>query len=129
MACEEMPEDELRACLALADLMLDQEVDYVMSCWIGRELGKTGLDEAQARALFENDVFPALVGNLSDPVGVWAYFDDMELMETFVYYRKHWGWRLVQNWVTRFQWALRAGTMLREVRHAWLRLDVKAELD
>lgn len=123
--------EELVACLGLADLFLDDPVEYEDLQYVSEHLTVAGVTHDQGLALLRNDVFPELIGNLLSVAGVWECWDEEGLMEGFVRRRN----RGTVHWVLgEVLWAapLWFGwkeSMVQRYEGAWRYRDTEAELD
>ena len=58
----------------LSDLYLDTDTRPDLPR-MARVLAESGLSEAELNTIWHDELTPALITNLSVPIGVWAYFD------------------------------------------------------
>ena len=75
-----MPDAREAVWIALADLFLDTDV-RIWYAYVSRVLAESPFSLAELRYILDNEVTPALQGNLLDIAGEWAAFDDVWVVD------------------------------------------------
>ena len=81
MLSESETERRLRVWHALSDVFLDTELQPHDYQWIASILEGSGYSQAELRAILEDEVAPAFVGNLFSVAGEWTSWSKREVRQ------------------------------------------------
>jgi hypothetical protein len=62
--------------LALSEMFLDTKLDDFNHTQIARVMKNSRYGLSEIERILNDEVYPACLCNLEDPVGVWDYFDE-----------------------------------------------------
>ncbi|KAA8892777.1 hypothetical protein FN846DRAFT_981882 [Sphaerosporella brunnea] len=120
--CPTISAAEQQACIELSLLFLDTEVrEHDIYC-VARELHILNLDDTTLRNLLRHDLFPVLWGNITDPAGEWAYFEEEWLLGEIKSRRGSWLRRAVTAPAHAVAWALLANAVVPPFQDVMLEL-------